>query len=85
MRISFIVSRYPFFFQKYKNIVKNPHNPLETSVVHFLCKNSHRPLEMPVFNCLILSTNSVSSPTQLRLKSDPTPTAVGDDSELGRR
>ena len=30
-------------------------------------------------NCLILSTNSVSSPTQVRLNSDPSPTGVGDD------
>ncbi len=36
-------------------------------------------------NCLIISTMSVSSPTQLRIKSDPTPTPVGDDSEMVRR
>ena len=38
-----------------------------------------------VSNCLILNTKSVSSPTQVRLKSDRCPTAVGDDPELGRR
>ena len=35
-------------------------------------------------NCLIINTMSISSPTQLRINSDPSPTMVGDGSELIR-
>ena len=40
-------------------------------VVSLICKKQ-------IYNCLIISTNSVSTPTQVRTISLPTPTTVGD-------
>ena len=53
----------------------------------FICYFAHffRPQKKLVCKRLILSTKSVSSPTEVRVISDRNPTGVGDDSDFGRR